>query len=164
VKDIVSDWEDWDALEEKLWEEGVDCLEEKLFGGILDCLDFKLTRDECKILLKLLKGERIRRMRRRGGSLPDPELPLRAEAIANLKALYQQDGMIPKAAVAEVMQRYGVSRSQVYDACRQYPNASAEVKGMGQMEPTWRRGLIRWYESMWPPKRQRRRQTRRIES
>jgi hypothetical protein len=129
---------------------GVDCLEEKLFGGILDCLDFKLTRDECKILLKLLKGERIRRMRRRGGSLPDPELPLRAEAIANLKALYQQDGMIPKAAVAEVMQRYGVSRSQVYDACRQYPT---NLKGM---DPTWRRGLIGLYESMWAPKRRRR--------
>jgi hypothetical protein len=144
---------------------GVDCLEEKLFGGILDCHEFKLTRDECKILLKLLKGERIRRMRRRGGPLPDPELPLRAEAIANLKALYEQDGMIPKAAVAEISRRYGVSRSQVFDACRQYRNASAEVKGMGPMDPTWRRALIGWYESLWAPKRRhRRRRPPRIES
>lgn len=139
---------DWDALEEKLWR------------GI-DRHEFKLTRDECKFLLQLLKGERMRR--RRGGPLPDPDLPLRAEAIATLKALYEQDGMIPKAAVAEVMQRYGVARSQVFDACRQYPNSSAEVKGM---DPTWRRGLISLYELLWAPKRRqrRRRRTRRIES
>jgi hypothetical protein len=152
VKDWVSDWAGWDASEEKLWEEGVDCLEEKLWRGI-HRHDFKLARDECKILLKLLKTERIRRMRRRGGPLPDLELPLRAEAIATLKALYEQDGMIPKASVAEVSRCYGVSRSQVFDACRQYPNASAEVK---DMDPTWRRGLIGFYESMWAPKRRRR--------
>jgi hypothetical protein len=137
---------DWAALQKKLWR------------GI-DRHDIKLTRDECKILLQLVQQEQ-RKGRR--GPTPDPELPLRAEAIAALRALYELDGMPPKAAVDEVMQRYGVARSQVFDACRQYPNSNAKVKGM---DPTWGRMLIRLYESIWAPKRRhRRRRTRRIES
>jgi hypothetical protein len=125
-------------------EDDVAALRKKLSRGRYCSDGLKLTREECFFLWEILTGQR--KLPRSRGPKPDLELLLRPEAIATLTALYEAKGLPTKVAVANVMQRYGVSRSQVFAARRQHPKQIAGI------DPVWLDGLISWHESIWQSK------------
>jgi hypothetical protein len=105
-----------------------------------------LTRDECQSLWEVLVGER--ELPRRRGPKPDPDLPLRDQAIAILVSLYEATGDPTKTAVAKVCERYGISRSQVFAARRLHPMPRATGDTDDPNDP-WVWGVIGMYEGLW---------------
>jgi hypothetical protein len=101
------------------------------------------TRVECETLLQVLPQALSPRPRRRGRK-GDPELRERDETVAMLAALYRSDGMSKADVVAKIRTLFGVSRSQVYAARRQYPSDAGR-----EMDATYRRGLINMLEVGW---------------
>ena len=113
----------------------------KLWRGLDHPDEPPLTRDDYKILIEVLRGER--KLQARSGPKPDFDLPLRDKAIASLVALFKADGRQTEAAVAEVSRRCGVSRSKVFAAWRQHPQPSMEL-----LHPNLLQALIAQFEEV----------------
>lgn len=87
-----------------------------------------LTSDECWALLKLLPQS--------PGRPEDHMVNARDQIVAHLFALYVAEGDTSKAAVNRLKDRFGMSRSQIYDARKRYP------KNFEELDPSERREAI----------------------
>jgi hypothetical protein len=98
----------------------------------------RLTRAECQILWEILSGKR-KRSTRRGRPL-DPEAEKKARMVAWYTLLLEEDGTLPKNAIAAARQLYGVSRAFVFAARSEW--CPKDVAWIRQMDPRMRRFLI----------------------
>jgi hypothetical protein len=96
----VSDWRD---------------LESRLLSGA-GSKGAKLSPAECRMLSEIMRGLR----KRPRGRPRDPVAEVRAKHIAALSILFELDGEPIKVIVEEAAALYGVGRSTVYDARRQW--------------------------------------------
>jgi hypothetical protein len=108
-------------------------LREKLERGSVLPKGTTLTSDECWALLQLLPQS--------PGRPENHMVNARDQIVAQLFTLYVANGDSSKTAVHRLKDRFGMSRSQIYDARKRYP------RDFENLDPSERRELIIAYEN-----------------
>src|SRR5208337_3079589 len=86
----------------------------------------------------------------RRGRPPDPEVEFKSKRIAAYTMLLELEGMLTKAAVIDGTQVYGVKRSTVFAARKQWCPQLRKL-GFGQIASTKRRRKIKWFRDLEQP-------------